>query len=406
MRKHAWLALLLSLPFAIACGDDDGTTTGTDPDMDIPVDGTDTDMVVDDDMGDDMGDGVACGGGLTEPPCFLEQIKAEPETGTLGAVIDAILACVDGAATNLAGLDLLAPTRTIFAPTDDAVGAAATALGVDFAAISTALEADPACGEGTLTAEQIGGLNTLFGIIAYHIIDGQFAAADLASNTDGFVRTVIGQLEGGQGVKAYLNEAGDGIRYVGLDGAPTEAGVDRADIAVTIGRGDANTTIHVIDAVLVPPTITGVAILEGLTGLVGALGAADPLPGDPPTPLTLALSDPSASYTVFAPDNAAFDMLAEVPPSDVLQGILLFHVNNNTDSAVNGGNAFLSTQLPDSVMTLSGGTLTIDDSGDPVTINGGSATDGGADVIAVDIQASNGVVHLINRVLLPPVPAG
>ncbi len=397
MRKHAWLALLLSLPFAIACGDDDGTD-GTEPDMDIM-----TDMDTPDDMGD-MG-GVACGGSLTEPPCFLEQIKAEPETGVLGAVIDAILACVDGAATNLAGLDLLAPTRTIFAPTDTAVGAAATALGVDFAAIQTALEGDPTCGEGTLTAEQIAGLNQLFGIIAYHIVDGQFSAADLAANTDGFVRTVIGQLETGPGVKAYLNAAGDGIRFVGLDGMETEAGVDRADVAVTIGRGDANTTIHVIDAVLVPPSVAAVAILEGLTGLVGALVAADPLPTDPPTPLVTALSDPSASYTVFAPDNAAFDMLDAVPPSDVLQGILLFHVNNNTDSAVNGGNAFLSTQLPDTAATLSGGTLTIDASGDPVTINGGSGTDGGADVIAVDIQGSNGVVHLINRVLLPPAPA-
>ena len=395
MRKHAWLALLLSLPFAIACGDDDGTTTGTEMDMMVDVDMDATDMDGTDMDDTDMGDGIACGGSLTEPPCFLEQIKAGSDTGTLGAVIDAILACVEGVGTQLAGLDLLAPTRTIFAPNDAAVGAAATALGVDFAAISTALEADPMCGEGTLTEEQIAGLTQLFGIIAYHIVDGQASAADLTSNTDRFVRTVIGQLEGGPGVKAYLAETGTNIRYVGLDGTETEATVTEADVAVTVGRGDANTTIHVIDAVLIPPAIPAVAILEGLDSLVGAVATASPLPTEPPTPLIAALSDPSAAWTVFAPDNAAFGMLGEPPTGDALRDVLLFHVNNNTE-----GDAFLSGMLPETITTPSG-TLTIDASGDPVTINGGSG-DGGADVIAVDIQASNGVVHLINRVLIPP----
>ncbi|MEM1416070.1 MAG: fasciclin domain-containing protein [Myxococcota bacterium] len=377
----------MSLPLAIACGDDDGGSSTTD-DMGM----TDVDMgMTDDDMGmtdDDMGMENTCGQTINDPPCFLEQLAAEDDTQTLAAVINAILLCVDGAAGNLAGLDLLAPTRTIFAPNNDAVGAAATALGVDFATIAGKIEADATC--GTLTEEETGQLNTLFGIIAYHIIDGQFSAADLASNEDGFVRTVIGQLEGGDGVKAYLNEAGDGIRYVDTSNAETEAGVDRADVAVTIGAGDPATTIHVIDAVLLPPSIPAVAILEGLTGLVGAVLGAAPI-GE--TPVIAALANPAAELTVFAPDNAAFGMLEALPDPEPLRDILLFHV---VDDYV------LSGDLPETATTLATLDLTFDASGDPVTINGGSGADGGADIIAVDIQASNGVVHLINRVLLPP----
>ena len=105
------------------------------------------------------------------------------------------------------------------------------------------------------------------------------------------------------------------------------------------------------------------------------------------------LSDASASYTVFAPTNEAFSQLPEgaleylLKPEnkEVLQQVLLYHVlpNEVTSSEISGG----------SVNTLKGGIATaVTDRG--VVINNAS-------VVTPDIKASNGVIHVINRVLLP-----
>ncbi|MGF1591283.1 MAG: fasciclin domain-containing protein [Pleurocapsa sp.] len=105
------------------------------------------------------------------------------------------------------------------------------------------------------------------------------------------------------------------------------------------------------------------------------------------------LSDSSSSYTVFAPTNEAFDQLPEgtleylLQPEnqEILQRVLSYHV------------------LPEQV-----GSSEIS-SGEVETLNGGLATavtDEGvvvnnASVITPDIEASNGVIHAVNRVLLP-----
>ena len=119
--------------------------------------------------------------------------------------------------------------------------------------------------------------------------------------------------------------------------------------------------------------------------LVAALEAAD---------LVGAVSDETATLTVFAPTDDAFDALPEGLVScllleanvGVLSDILLYHVL---------GSVVLSTDLSDGLMaeTLQGESVTVDLT-DGVKISG-------ANVIAADISTSNGVIHVIDAVILP-----
>ena len=101
-------------------------------------------------------------------------------------------------------------------------------------------------------------------------------------------------------------------------------------------------------------------------------------------------------FTVFAPTDAAFDALPEgtldnllLPENkDTLVGILTYHV---IPGAVKAGDV-LGANL--SVETVNGATLPIVGTGDGVAV-------GDANVTTADIEASNGVIHVIDKVLLP-----
>jgi uncharacterized surface protein with fasciclin (FAS1) repeats len=106
---------------------------------------------------------------------------------------------------------------------------------------------------------------------------------------------------------------------------------------------------------------------------------------------TLARTGP---YTVFAPTDAAF---AKVPKATVnalladrakLRSVLLYHVVRGKVTA-----AQLAKRT--SVATLAGGQLTVRSTGSAILVNK-------AKVISADVVASNGVIHVINGVLVPP----
>ncbi len=110
--------------------------------------------------------------------------------------------------------------------------------------------------------------------------------------------------------------------------------------------------------------------------------------------LTEALSNSDLSITVFAPTDEAFAALPEgtvdallLPENrDQLTQLLTYHV---VDGEV------LSTDLASGeVETLSGGSVTVEVGGETVTINQ-------ANVVKADIEASNGIIHVIDSVLLP-----
>ncbi len=140
-------------------------------------------------------------------------------------------------------------------------------------------------------------------------------------------------------------------------------------------------------------TIVDVAIENNLTKLVAALTRAD---------LVETLSAPG-TYTVFAPSDEAFDTFLrnagypsldvnDVPVSD-LRNILLYHVlgtevnsSSLSDTYVNT----LATNAPnDEPLSLQ------------VNVTGGVTFDGNAAPVAVDVMASNGIVHVIDAVMTP-----
>nr|MCU0465690.1 fasciclin domain-containing protein [Anaerolineae bacterium] len=156
-----------------------------------------------------------------------------------------------------------------------------------------------------------------------------------------------------------------------------------------------NGVIHVIDTVLIPPaeeeaaapgTIVDIAVADGrFTTLVAAVTAADLVD-------TLSGEGP---FTVFAPTDDAFAalpegtldaLLADIP---ALTDILLYHV-------VSG------TVLAETVVTLESAT-TVQGSDVTISVVDGSVfLNGDVQVIITDIVASNGVIHVIDAVLIPP----
>ena len=245
---------------------------------------------------------------------------------------------------------------TVFAPTDDA-----------FAALPAGTV------ESLLLPENKQALTD---ILLYHVVSGKVMAADVTALTS--ATTVLG--------KDVTVKVDMGNVYI------NDAQVVITDIATSNG------VIHVINAVLLPPTdeaameekntIVDIAVADGrFTTLVAALTAADlveTLSGDGP-------------FTVFAPTDDAFaalpagtlDTLLLPESKQALTDILLYHVVSGKVMAAD-------------VVTLSGATTVL---GKDVTItvkDGNVFLNDTVQVIITDIEASNGVIHVIDAVLLPP----
>lgn len=169
------------------------------------------------------------------------------------------------------------------------------------------------------------------------------------------------------------------------------------DPTTTVAEEQTTTTMATEEAM--GDTIADVVVAnEDFSTLLAAVEAAG---------LTESLADPDATLTVFAPTNAAFEaaladlgLTAEelLADTETLTSILTYHVLGQvvtSQDLVDAG----SEEIP--VDTLSGDELVVvvNDSG--VTFQGQSAT-----VTTADVEASNGVIHIIDAVLLPPTMAG
>ena len=237
---------------------------------------------------------------------------------------------------------------TVFAPTDQAFADA----GIDLAAFTT--------------DEDIA---TLTDILLYHVYSGSVNAADV---TDGLTVAMVN---------------GDDASFTVTDGTVMvgDATVVLADVPASNG------VIHVIDKVLMPPAdlvdIAAVAMSTGVhDSLVAALVKADlvsTLQGDGP-------------FTVFVPTDQAFtdagiDLDAFTTDEEIaaLTDILLYHVY--TAGAVNAagvtdGMTVAMGNGDEASFTVTDGTVMIED----------------ATVTTADVMASNGVIHVIDKVLMPP----
>ena len=179
---------------------------------------------------------------------------------------------------------------------------------------------------------------------------------------------------------------------VQLNGA---ANVIQADVVGTNG------VIHVVDNVIDLPTVVTHAVANpNFTTLVDALTTLTPM-----TDFVAVLSrteggngdgiDPD--FTVFAPTNDAFSNLASIPGEAVLTQVLLHHVI--------GASNIRSGDLTDGVSPtmLNGQSITINlpGTGDNIADVTDGAGNSGIGIVAVDVQAVNGVIHVLNDVLLP-----
>ncbi|MDE4908782.1 fasciclin domain-containing protein [Methanogenium marinum] len=232
---------------------------------------------------------------------------------------------------------------TVFAPTDDAMAALP---------------------EGTIAALLEDPEGDLKDILLYHVVSGNLMAADVTSQPDAMT----------------LN--GKRIQFDTTGGVMVEeANIITTDIVCSNG------VIHVIDAVMLPKdNIVETAVADGrFTTLVAALQAAG---------LDTTLSDETMDFTVFAPTDDAFAALPEgtveallEDPSGQLTDILLYHVADGRYMA-----ADITTMSE--IDTLQGSPLAIDTS-DGVMVDG-------ANVIITDVKCSNGVIHVIDAVMIPP----
>ena len=239
---------------------------------------------------------------------------------------------------------------TVFAPTDEAFTALAEAFDV--------------------TVEELLAYPLLGAVLQYHVVGAEAYSADLSDGQ--MITTLLGE-------DVTVSITADGVFI-------NQAQVIVADIAADNG------VVHVIDAVLVPefPEETTVVdiIVESedhtlLEAAVVAAGLVDALSAEGP-------------FTVFAPTDEAVVALTEaleITADDLLAlpnlgDILLYH-------AV-GAEAY-AADLSDGqlIETLQGGNLTVSITADGVFIND-------AQVTVADLEADNGVVHVIDAVLLPP----
>lgn len=279
-----------------------------------------------------------------QPQTIVDVAVSKPELSSLVAAVQKA-----ELVTTLSG----AGPFTVFAPTNEAF----TAL---LSALNTSLDA--------LTKE------ALTPILTYHVVPGAVKAAQVV------------------GLKGATTVNGADIRIRVEAGKVFLTAGNGADIQVTMTDIEAsNGVIHVINKVMVPPkTIPEVATANpNFSSLAAALQRAN---------LVTALQAPGP-FTVFAPTNEAFAaLLASNPawttlndiPLETLVAVLQYHV-------VPGTKAYSETvvTLPKVSTLLTGKDVTIDASAG-VKLNGTTT------VTATDVLASNGVIHVIDKVLLPP----
>jgi transforming growth factor-beta-induced protein len=236
---------------------------------------------------------------------------------------------------------------TVFAPTDEA-----------FAALP----------EGTVEA-LLADIPTLTDILLYHVAEGKFMASDIVELNNAM--TLNGQ-------------------YVDIKVEDGKVMIDNAQVIITDIEAS-NGVIHVIDAVILPESrdIVDIAVEDGrfttLVAAVEAAGLVDTLKSEGP-------------FTVFAPTDEAFAalpegtveaLLADIP---TLTDILLYHVVPGKVMAAD----VVGLDGQSAGTALEGQSISIMIDGENVVLNDS------VNVIITDIEAANGVIHVIDAVLLPP----
>lgn len=214
-------------------------------------------------------------------------------------------------------------------------------------------------------------------ILTSHVLSGKVLAADVKSGTG-----------------STLNTANNIYFSVNSSGVFINGNIKVVSTNISASNG----VIHVIDNVIIPPSKSLVQIASttaDFTELTSLVLAAD-------ASVAKALTDASATgLTVFAPTNAAFNELYKTTPKatllapankKLLTDVLLYHVV--------GGRVF-STDLPN----VTGEVATVNTAKIKFDLTNGAKvvgkTSGNSTITVANILATNGVIHVIDKVLLP-----
>ena len=287
----------------------------------------------------------ACGGGDDEPERNI--VEVAQNTPELSILVEAVLAA--GLAPTLSTGSL-----TVFAPTNSAFAALLTELGVT----KEALLADKAL----LTA-----------VLTYHVLGTAVARADIPAGK------AITPVSGG----FFKIETTGGLKVT--DGRNRVSNITATDIRASNG------VVHLVDRVLLPANKDIVATASALPDFsilveaVVAAGLASTLQREGP-------------YTVFAPTNAAFaGLLAELnvtkdallADTALLTKVLTYHVV---------AARVLKAEVPvnTAITTVQGQTLVV---GTDLAITDQNMRK--SQIVATDVFTSNGVIHVVDKVLLP-----
>jgi uncharacterized surface protein with fasciclin (FAS1) repeats len=218
-------------------------------------------------------------------------------------------------------------------------------------------------------------------ILLNHVVSGAVVSGDL---TTGYVKTLAKGSASSTNTLSMFVDTSSGVKLNGISNVTTP------DILATNG------VIHVVDAVIGLPTVVDHALANpNFSTLVAALTY------NPSSGFVGILSGTTSSpFTVFAPTNAAFTSfltetgysgLANIP-ANVLENTLKYHV-------VAGANVTAADLTDEQVVTtFQGQNFVVDLTGGAKIIDSNNRV---SNIIATDVQCSNGIVHVLDKVLLP-----
>ena len=255
---------------------------------------------------------------------------------------------------------------TVLAPTNDAFDAFLASIN------ATSLEDIP--------------VDVLTNVLLNHVILGEVESSSL---TNGYANTQAISGASGTNMSLYIN-TDNGVSFNGVSNVLT------ADVTASNG------VVHVVDGVIGLPSIVTFALADpNFEVLVQALTRED-LTQDFVGLLSIPAGSPPSPFTVFAPINSGFvNLLAELGVDSLndideptLSAVLTYHVvvgANQLSVNLSGGMEFTTAQ---------GGNLlfNFDDLGGGVLTDNNDRT---SNIIALDVQADNGIIHAIDAVVLP-----
>ncbi|MBE0390963.1 fasciclin domain-containing protein [Flavobacterium sp. PL002] len=216
-------------------------------------------------------------------------------------------------------------------------------------------------------------------ILLNHVISGTIKSTDLTTT---YIKTLAkGTASATNNLSMFVNTSGGTVKLNGV------AMVTSADIMASNG------VIHIVDAVINLPTIvTHATANPNFTSLVGALTGND-------QPDFVSILSGTGPFTVFAPTNDAFtaldteltDGIASVSAANLTK-VLKYHVvsGNILAATLTEGQVVPTLETPQSFTVQLTGGAKIKDANDRIST-----------IVATDVQCSNGVIHVLNKVLLP-----